>query len=79
MLLASVLAIGAAAFAGCDDTADCPASFSAGGACTSPGLSCYAASNYCTCTSGVWACAEDMPLPIIHDMGPQRDLTPSTD
>jgi hypothetical protein len=78
MLLASVLAIGAAAFGGCDDTADCPASFNGGAPCTSAGLTCFAGSASCTCTSGVWACNNDLPFPLPRDMTP-RDLTPATD
>ena len=73
-LLASVLAIVAAgAVAGCDDTTDCPATVSAGGSCSSTGLSCFAGAMQCTCTNGTWQCkAPDMSVPDLsmHDMRP---------
>jgi hypothetical protein len=66
MLLASALVVGAAAFAGCDDQADCPSTLTAGGSCSAEGLTC---SINCTCLGGRWECLDDMP------MAPPRDMT----
>jgi hypothetical protein len=78
MLLASVLAIGAGSFAGCGDMADCPSTFSAGGSCSAAGLSCSSSSITCTCTGSVWACNNDLPFPIVHDLS-MRDLANPSD
>lgn len=78
MLLASVLAIGAGSFAGCGDMADCPGSITGGDSCSAAGLSCSSGSFYCTCMSGLWACVDDLPPPIVHDMA-MHDLAPATD
>lgn len=76
MLLASVLAVGAASFAACD-MADCPSSFSSGESCSAEGLSCAAAGEQCNCLNGKWVCAADLPDVLPRDMS-MRDLaTPS--
>src|SRR4051794_23105209 len=75
-LFASVLAIVAGSVAGCDDTTDCPAAVSAGGSCTTAGLSCFAGAMQCTCTNGTRACkTPDMSVPhlAMHDMRPPID------
>ena len=79
MLLASVLAIGAAAFAGCGDT-DCPADITNGGSCSSAGLLCDAAAGMCSCDGTRWSCVfNDMPAPPLRDLSTPRDLTPESD
>lgn len=68
MLLASVLAIGAGSFAGCGDMADCPGAIAGGSSCSAEGLSCSSSGFNCTCVSGLWACVDDLPFPIVHDL-----------
>ena len=77
MLLASVLAVGAAAFAGCGET-DCPETISAQASCSSSGLACTTSFGICTCDGTSWSCAigGDMPIPIVRDMT-TRDLAES--
>jgi hypothetical protein len=79
MLLASVLAIGAAAFASCGDT-DCPSTgVTPLGSCSSAGLTCLDGESTCKCVDGKWQCAEfDLPMSI-RDMSMPRDLTPESD
>lgn len=77
MLLASVLAIGASSFAGCND-ADCPSAITPATSCSAQGLSCSGNSFQCTCLDGHWACVDDLPFPIVHDMA-VRDLSPASD
>ena len=72
MLLASVLAIGASSFAGCND-ADCPSTFSSDEACSSEGLQCFSGASSCDCINGVWSCITDTPI-IGHDMA-RHDLS----
>ena len=77
LLLASVLAAGAAGLAGCGDVADCPALVTAGDSCASEGLSCFVGNSTCTCHGGQWGCGpEDLSMPL--DLSP-RDLGPATD
>ncbi len=73
MLLASVLAIGASSFAGCND-ADCPGSITPAASCSAEGLSCSSNSFNCTCLDGYWACVDDLPVTVVHDMA-RHDLS----
>ncbi len=79
ILLASVLAIGAAAFAGCGDT-DCPAAVTNHTSCSSAGLTCdYENVGDCTCENGTWECSAPDIGPILeHDMA-TRDLARQSD
>ena len=78
MLLASVLAIGAAAFAGCND-ADCPSSIMAASSCSAAGLSCSWGTGNCQCLNGQWACTDgDLPMVLPRDMS-MRDLANPSD
>jgi hypothetical protein len=79
MLLASMLAIGAAAFAGCDDMADCPSTVADTAACSANGLTCDSSGSSCTCSGGHWVCAfHDMPAGQPRDMT-MRDLANPSD
>jgi hypothetical protein len=73
MLLASMLAIGASSFAGCAD-ADCPSTITAGASCSAAGLSCSVGAEYCTCVNGQWACMDDLPVTVVHDLS-MHDLS----